>query len=85
MMDPWDNDEGNSRAWEEPESDTTRRAALDQVLAEWDQRIGDAPAVRCPRCGRTVGAHGPGCDLAWLRLRDEPGAEPQDLAAEGGW
>jgi len=84
-MDPWYNDQGNGRAWEAPVTEAAHRAALDRLLAEWEQRIADTPPVRCPRCGRTVGEHGPGCDLAWLRLGADPAGPQQDPAEEEGW
>ena len=85
MMDTWHNDTWNPRPWEEPESDAMHRAALDQVLAEWEQRIAEAAPVHCPSYGQTVGEHRSGCDLAWLRLMDGPAAARQDPAAEAGW
>jgi hypothetical protein len=79
-LDPWEN-----RAWREPESDAARRAALDQVLAEWEQRYATTRAsLRCPNCGRTAGEHVAGCTLSWLRLADGQEAAPDATTSGTG-
>ena len=79
MMGPGHFDSWENRAWREPETDAARRAALDQVLADWEQRhVATRASLRCPSCGRTAGEHVTGCELSWLRL-----ADVQEAAADG--
>ena len=81
-MDLGSNEQEYLRAWEAPIAEAAHRAALDQLLAEWEERMAEAPPVRCPRCGRMVGEHRSSCDLAWLRLGADPAARQDPTGAD---